>query len=172
MSLNMRSTTGASFPWLSEHMAWKVSIPRDQHSALRFQKHWHKQAEWSYMLNGRARITAVDQDGRNFVIFYFLAPPRYSSAFSCGKYCSACPRAVKVKARAMIKEDAQAPDQRPEEDTGPSLVYRTKQTPRRKKPAVSSGACRTLSPDPRPGSQTSGCGYHCTSNGPLPARSL
>ncbi len=28
--------------------------------------HWHKQAEWSYMLNGRARITAVDQDGRNF----------------------------------------------------------------------------------------------------------
>ncbi len=29
--------------------------------------HWHKQAEWSYMLNGRARITAVDQNGRNFV---------------------------------------------------------------------------------------------------------
>src|SRR3989442_9333162 len=40
MSLNMRSTTEASFPWLSEHMAWKVSIPRDQHSALRLQKHW------------------------------------------------------------------------------------------------------------------------------------
>lgn len=29
--------------------------------------HWHKQAEWSFMLNGRARITAIDQDGRNFV---------------------------------------------------------------------------------------------------------
>ncbi|MGI9060948.1 MAG: oxalate decarboxylase family bicupin [Ktedonobacteraceae bacterium] len=29
--------------------------------------HWHKQAGWSFMLNGRARITAVDQDGRNFV---------------------------------------------------------------------------------------------------------
>src|SRR5438270_10932554 len=29
--------------------------------------HWHKQAEWSFMLNGGARITAVDQDGRNFV---------------------------------------------------------------------------------------------------------
>lgn len=28
--------------------------------------HWHKQAEWSIMLMGRARITAVDQDGRNF----------------------------------------------------------------------------------------------------------
>lgn len=29
--------------------------------------HWHKQVEWAYMLNGRARITAVDQDGRNFI---------------------------------------------------------------------------------------------------------
>lgn len=29
--------------------------------------HWHKQAEWSFMLNGRARITAIDPQGRNFV---------------------------------------------------------------------------------------------------------
>jgi oxalate decarboxylase len=29
--------------------------------------HWHKQAEWAYMLAGRARITAVDEDGRNFI---------------------------------------------------------------------------------------------------------
>jgi len=29
--------------------------------------HWHKEAEWSYMLQGRARISAVDQEGRNFV---------------------------------------------------------------------------------------------------------
>ncbi len=29
--------------------------------------HWHKEAEWSYMLAGRCRITAVDQDGRNFI---------------------------------------------------------------------------------------------------------
>jgi oxalate decarboxylase len=29
--------------------------------------HWHKEAEWSYMLAGRARITAVDQEGRNFI---------------------------------------------------------------------------------------------------------
>lgn len=28
--------------------------------------HWHQQAEWSFMIMGRARITAVDQDGRNF----------------------------------------------------------------------------------------------------------
>src|SRR5882757_7994846 len=29
--------------------------------------HWHKAAEWAYMLYGTARITAVDQDGRSFV---------------------------------------------------------------------------------------------------------
>jgi oxalate decarboxylase len=29
--------------------------------------HWHKAAEWAYVLTGKARITAVDQDGRNFV---------------------------------------------------------------------------------------------------------
>ena len=29
--------------------------------------HWHKEAEWAYMLLGRARITAVDQNGRNFI---------------------------------------------------------------------------------------------------------
>src|SRR5580692_7936331 len=29
--------------------------------------HWHKQAERAYMLYGTARITAIDQQGRNFV---------------------------------------------------------------------------------------------------------
>ena len=29
--------------------------------------HWHKEAEWAYMLAGSARITAIDQDGRNFI---------------------------------------------------------------------------------------------------------
>ncbi len=29
--------------------------------------HWHKEAEWAYMLYGRARISAVDQEGRNFL---------------------------------------------------------------------------------------------------------
>ena len=29
--------------------------------------HWHKEAEWAYMLAGRCRITAVDEDGRNFI---------------------------------------------------------------------------------------------------------
>src|SRR5215510_12740122 len=29
--------------------------------------HWHKEAEWQYMLAGSARITVVDPDGRNFI---------------------------------------------------------------------------------------------------------
>lgn len=29
--------------------------------------HWHKEAEWAFMLRGRARITAVDQNGREFI---------------------------------------------------------------------------------------------------------
>jgi oxalate decarboxylase len=29
--------------------------------------HWHQQAEWAIMLVGRARITAVDQNGRNII---------------------------------------------------------------------------------------------------------
>ncbi|HMG51547.1 MAG TPA: cupin domain-containing protein, partial [Inquilinus sp.] len=29
--------------------------------------HWHKQAEWAYMLYGEARISAVDASGNNFV---------------------------------------------------------------------------------------------------------
>ena len=29
--------------------------------------HWHKEAEWAYMLAGRARLTAVDPYGHNFI---------------------------------------------------------------------------------------------------------
>jgi oxalate decarboxylase len=29
--------------------------------------HWHKEAEWAYMLAGRCRITAIDQEGRTFI---------------------------------------------------------------------------------------------------------
>ncbi len=28
--------------------------------------HWHKEAEWAYMIKGKARITAVDHEGRTF----------------------------------------------------------------------------------------------------------
>ena len=50
--------------------------------------HWHKQAEWAYMLYGTARITAIDAQGRNFVddvgvgdLWYFR---RRHSAFDPG----------------------------------------------------------------------------------------
>jgi len=29
--------------------------------------HWHVEAEWGYVLYGRCRITAVDEEGRNFI---------------------------------------------------------------------------------------------------------
>lgn len=29
--------------------------------------HWHREAEWAFMLAGRARITAIDPSGRNFI---------------------------------------------------------------------------------------------------------
>jgi oxalate decarboxylase len=29
--------------------------------------HWHKEAEWVYVLAGSVRITAIDQEGRNFI---------------------------------------------------------------------------------------------------------
>lgn len=29
--------------------------------------HWHKEAEWAYVLDGRVRVTAIDADGHSFV---------------------------------------------------------------------------------------------------------
>jgi len=39
--------------------------------------HWHKAAEWSIMLYGAARITAIDADGRSFVRDVFEGDPWY-----------------------------------------------------------------------------------------------
>jgi oxalate decarboxylase len=47
--------------------------------------HWHKEAEWAYMIAGTARITAVDSEGRNFIddvgvgdLWYFPAGTPHS----------------------------------------------------------------------------------------------
>jgi oxalate decarboxylase len=47
--------------------------------------HWHKEAEWAYMIAGKARITAVDSEGRNFIddlgvgdLWYFPAGTPHS----------------------------------------------------------------------------------------------
>ena len=29
--------------------------------------HWHKEAEWAYVLEGNVRVTALDPDGGNFI---------------------------------------------------------------------------------------------------------
>ena len=29
--------------------------------------HWHRIAEWGYVLGGNGRITAIDENGRNFI---------------------------------------------------------------------------------------------------------
>lgn len=40
------------------NMRLKANVVREMH--------WHKEAEWAYMIKGRARITAIDGDGRTF----------------------------------------------------------------------------------------------------------
>ncbi len=57
-----RQTTTRELP-ISKAMAG-VNM-RLKANAVR-EMHWHKEAEWAYMIKGRARITAVDQDGRTF----------------------------------------------------------------------------------------------------------
>jgi oxalate decarboxylase len=60
--------------WARETTVRELPIAKDlagvnmrlQAGAVR-ELHWHKQAEWSYMLRGRAQITAVDEEGRSFV---------------------------------------------------------------------------------------------------------
>ncbi len=41
------------------NMRLKTNVAREMH--------WHKEAEWSYVIKGQARITSVDQDGHTFV---------------------------------------------------------------------------------------------------------
>src|SRR5262249_35561773 len=56
--------------------------------------HWHKQAEWAFMLAGKARITAVDNDGHNFVddvsagdLWYFPSGIPHSIQGLAGEGC-------------------------------------------------------------------------------------
>jgi oxalate decarboxylase len=49
-------------PYLESH-GWRQHA--SQAGGVR-ELHWHKEAEWSYMLKGKARITAVGDLGRTF----------------------------------------------------------------------------------------------------------
>ena len=39
---------------------------RLEHGVIR-ELHWHKEAEWAYVLDGEVRITALDYEGGNFI---------------------------------------------------------------------------------------------------------
>lgn len=58
-----RQTTIRELPASKEmagvNMRLKTNVARETH--------WHKEGEWSYVLKGRARLTAVDQDGCTFL---------------------------------------------------------------------------------------------------------
>ena len=68
---HMRQETGG---WTRQVTARELGISKDVAGVdMRLnaggvrELHWHKAAEWAYMLYGSARITAIDAQGRNFV---------------------------------------------------------------------------------------------------------
>jgi len=71
-----RKTTVRELPASSAMAGVNMHLKADAVREL----HWHKEGEWAYMTKGRARITAVDQEGRTFAddvgegdIWYFPA---------------------------------------------------------------------------------------------------
>ena len=58
-----RQTTVRELPVSKEmagvNMRLKANVARELH--------WHKEAEWAYVIKGRCRITAVNQDGQTFI---------------------------------------------------------------------------------------------------------
>ena len=58
-----RQTTTRELPIATEMAGVNMRLKTDAVREL----HWHKEAEWSYILKGRARVTAVDPEGHPFV---------------------------------------------------------------------------------------------------------
>ncbi len=76
-----RQTTARELPIATEFAAVNMRL---QAGAVR-ELHWHREAEWAYMIAGRARITAVDSERRAFQddvsegdIWYFPAGVAHS----------------------------------------------------------------------------------------------
>ncbi|RZK94606.1 MAG: cupin domain-containing protein, partial [Hymenobacter sp.] len=61
-----REVTSRELPIAKDLAGVNMRLNPGSQSGVR-ELHWHKQAEWAYMLDGRARLTAVDQEGRTFV---------------------------------------------------------------------------------------------------------
>lgn len=62
-----REVTERELPIATTMAGVNMRLNAGQHETGVRELHWHKQAEWAYMLEGRARITALDEQGRNFV---------------------------------------------------------------------------------------------------------
>ncbi|TEB31500.1 oxalate decarboxylase [Coprinellus micaceus] len=62
LSHNRLSTGG----WAREQNKMAGVNMRLKPGAIR-ELHWHKTAEWAYVLKGTTQVTSVDQDGRNFI---------------------------------------------------------------------------------------------------------
>src|SRR5262249_18514318 len=61
-----REVTVRELPSSSEIAGVNMRLNPGDPSGVR-EMHWHTQAEWAYMINGTARVTAIDQNGCNFV---------------------------------------------------------------------------------------------------------
>ena len=62
-----REVTQIVLPVATEIAGVNMRLNPGEHQSGVRELHWHKQAEWAYMTVGRARITALDEQGRNFV---------------------------------------------------------------------------------------------------------
>ena len=63
--------------------------------------HWHKEAEWAYVLDGEVRITAIDYEGGNFIddlkkgdLWYFPSGMASASAYVGGRVLIICDAGV------------------------------------------------------------------------------
>ncbi|WP_375419094.1 oxalate decarboxylase family bicupin [uncultured Hymenobacter sp.] len=62
-----REVTELALPIATELAGVNMRLNAGEHETGVRELHWHKQAEWAYMTVGRARITALDEQGRNFI---------------------------------------------------------------------------------------------------------
>jgi oxalate decarboxylase len=61
-----REVTQRELPIATTLAAVNMRLNPGHQSGVR-EMHWHQESEWAYMLEGAARVTAVDQEGRTFV---------------------------------------------------------------------------------------------------------
>jgi oxalate decarboxylase len=108
-----RETTVRELP-ISKSMA---GVNMQRSGAVR-ELYWHKEAEWSYMLKGKARITAIDEAGRTFAddvgegnLWYF--PPGIPHSNWTAKSTEALHREYGIQTAALLGDVSERPLCRP-----------------------------------------------------------